>query len=284
MVQKDSQQIQLSDGRTLGYAEYGDLEGKPLFYLHGWPSSRLRPNVYDDIAKKLHIRIISPDRPGYGLSDFKHDRTLLDYPDDLIELANHLKLKKFAVMGVSGGGPYAAVCAYKISERITKTGIVVGLGPTYIPHILDDMPFIPKLGWSNYSRFPLLATLGSMYRLFVEKYSFGILQKFDWVGNDREILEKIRHEWKEMNQESWRQGYQGAEKDLLLYTSDWGFAIDTIKAPVYLWYGQADKNINLGTANYYHSHIKGSKLTIYPGEGHLISISHAEEIFKTLVS
>lgn len=284
-MSKVSQTITLSDGRKLGYAEYGDAKGKPVLFLHGWPSSRLRSSVYDRIGKEIHVRIVSPDRPGYGLSDFKNDRTLLEYADDIVELANQLNLKKFAVVGVSGGGPYAAVCAYKIPQRITKTGIVVGLGPTYIPHILDGMPFVYKIGWLNYSRFPIIAKLGSIYRMIVDKYSFGLIKRFDFRGGkDAEILKEIKNEWAVISKETWRQGYKGAEKDLLLYTSDWGFSLKNIKGNVYLHYGESDKNINLGTARYYKSQIKGSKLIIYPNEGHLISMTHAREILETLVN
>src|SRR3990170_989632 len=88
-------QIHLNDGRKLGFAQYGDLKGKPVFYFHGWPASRLSAKIYDDLAKKLYVRIISPDRPGFGLSDYKKDRTLLDWPDDVLALADFLKIKKF---------------------------------------------------------------------------------------------------------------------------------------------------------------------------------------------
>jgi len=284
-MSKISNTITLSDGRKLGYAEYGNPKGKPLIYLHGWPSSRLRSGINDKQAKEVSVRIISPDRPGYGLSDYKENRTLLGYTDDIVELANKLKIKKFAIVGVSGGGPYAATLAYKIPNRITKMGIVVGLGPTYISHILDGTPWIYKISWLNYSKFPLIAKLGSIYRMIVDKYSFGILSQFDMRGgDDSKLLKELKDEWKVLSQETWRKGYKGAEKDLLLYTSDWGFKVKDIKSKVYLWYGEKDLNINLGTAKYYHSQIKGSKLTIYPSEGHLISITHAKEIFKTLTS
>lgn len=176
--------ITLSDGRKVCYGEYGDPKGKPLIFFHGWPSSRLRGTTLDRQAKEAKVRLIAPDRPGYGFSDYKEDRTLLSYADDVRELANKLKLKKFSVVGVSGGGPYAAAIAYKLPKRITKTGIVVGLGPTYIPHILDDMFWMYKIGWLNYSRFPIAAKLGSMYRMIVDKYSIGILTRFDMTGGN----------------------------------------------------------------------------------------------------
>jgi pimeloyl-ACP methyl ester carboxylesterase len=81
----------------------------------------------------LEVRLIAVDRPGYGMSDAKRGRTLLDWPDDVIELADALSLEKFAVMGVSGGGPYGLSCAFKIPERLTKTVIVGGMGPAIAP-------------------------------------------------------------------------------------------------------------------------------------------------------
>src|SRR4051794_27325018 len=107
----NNQTIILQDGRKLGYAEYGDLEGKPLFYFHGWPVSRLSGKSWDKAAKKLKVRFIAIDRPGIGLSDYKKDRKLLDWDSDVTELADQLKIKKISVLGQSGGGPYAAVCA-----------------------------------------------------------------------------------------------------------------------------------------------------------------------------
>ncbi len=97
--------IFLGDGRRLGYAKYGDPQGQPLIYFHGWPSSQLEARMVEPTALRPHMRIIAPDRPGFGLSDFKPGRKLADWPDDVIELANALELERFAIMGFSGGGP-----------------------------------------------------------------------------------------------------------------------------------------------------------------------------------
>ena len=93
MVSGNNHIINLKDGRKLAYAEYGALAGKPLFFFHGWPVSRLSGRIAKKAAKKLGIRIISPDRPGYGLSDFKKDRKLLDWAKDVLELADRLRIK-----------------------------------------------------------------------------------------------------------------------------------------------------------------------------------------------
>lgn len=112
----NSRTIKLKVGRKLGFIEYGDPKGKPLFFFHGWPGSRYSGKETDIAAKKLGVRVISTDRPGIGLSDFQKDRRLLDWSDDVVELADYLGIKRFSLMGVSGGGPYVAVCAYKTNK------------------------------------------------------------------------------------------------------------------------------------------------------------------------
>ena len=280
--------IKLRDGRLFGYAVFGDPNGKPLFYFHGWPTSRLQAQVTDASAKKLKIRIISVDRPGYGLSDFKKNRTLLDWPDDVVELADQLKINKFAVMGVSGGGPYAAACAYKIPKRLTKVEIIVGLAPTYIPGLLDGMSWVFRVGWESYPRFPIARTIGAWLNFFYARYSPGLgLNRFLFgAKTDRKLYSdpKIRKIAKENYKEAFRQGYKGAELDLKLYTSDWGFKLKDIKVKVWLFYGEDDKNVSLEMGKYYASQIPNNKLTIYQREGHLISRTHVKEILKTLTT
>ena len=104
VTERTNQQINLRDGRSLGYAEYGAPEGKPVFYFHGFPSCRLDwlLSDSDDSAAELNARIIAVDRPGTGLSDFKRGREILDWPDDVIELADVLQVDRFAVLAFLG--------------------------------------------------------------------------------------------------------------------------------------------------------------------------------------
>lgn len=277
--------IRLKDGRILGFAQYGDLKGKPVFYFHGWPASRLSAAIYDDLAKKIHVRIIAPDRPGFGMSEYKKDRTLLDWPDDVIALADKLKIKKFAVMGVSGGGPYAAVCAYRIPQRLTKVGIVVGLSPIYGKDALNGVMWISKIGWANFEKNPLLRTFSSFFQFLNARYGLHLgLHRFLWGRADKKLFNNpaLRRREKESSREAFRQGFLGPRLDLKLYTTDWKFDLKDIRAKVFLWYGESDENVSLNMGKYYASQIPKSKLKIYLREGHLISVTHAQEILKTL--
>src|SRR5690606_31033153 len=121
--------IALRDGRTLGYAEYGVADGKPVLVFHGSPGTRLQVRAAHRPARARGIRIIAPDRPGLGLSSRLPGRRIADWPDDVCELVDALGIDRFPVIGVSGGGPYAAACAWRLPGRVARAGIVSGVGP-----------------------------------------------------------------------------------------------------------------------------------------------------------
>lgn len=283
-----SEVIKLSDGRNLSYSEFGDPHGQALLYFHGWPTSRLQAQSYHQLAKKLKIRIISIDRPGYGLSTFKENRELLDWPNDILELTNQLKINKFSIIGISGGGPYAAVCAHKIPQRLKKVAIVVGLAPTYVKGLLNGTSTLSKFAWKNYAKYPLLRKFSALLHYLNAKYgpSLGLHRFMFGAKADKKILSdiKVRKMVKNAYQEAFKNGYKGVELDLKLYTNDWGFNLKSIKSKIFLYYGGDDKNVSVKMGKYYAMQIKNSKLTIYQGEGHLISRTHAREILTELIN
>ncbi|MDH3716432.1 MAG: alpha/beta hydrolase, partial [Gammaproteobacteria bacterium] len=151
--------IRLPDERRLAYAEYGDADGSPVFVFHGLPGSRLSWGLLPGKPFPPGLRIVAPDRPGYGRSDPKPRRTLLDWADDVAELADALDIRKFAVVGVSGGGPGALACAFRMPERLNAVGVVASAAPTNAPGVFEGMSktnrFFMKLAW----RVPWLSSL-----------------------------------------------------------------------------------------------------------------------------
>jgi pimeloyl-ACP methyl ester carboxylesterase len=128
-MERIDRQIQLHDGRKLGYSEFGDPFGFPIINNHGGLVGRLDITPAYEIAKELGVRIISPDRPGLGLSDPKVERTLLSWADDIKQLADQLELEQFGVIGWSMGGQYALACAYQLTDRVTAAAIIAGAVP-----------------------------------------------------------------------------------------------------------------------------------------------------------
>jgi len=117
-------------------------------------------------------------------------------------------------------------------------------------------------------------------------YTFGLQHFFFGAKADGLVYRdpSVKASVLESCREAFRQGFEGPAWDLKLYSDNWGFDIGKIRTKTYLWYGEDDRNVTLAMARYYHKKIKGSTLTIYPGEGHLISVTHASEILQTLIS
>jgi pimeloyl-ACP methyl ester carboxylesterase len=272
----------------LGYGEYGAPEGKPVFYLHGHPGSRLDwPSFVDldDSAAELNVRIIAIDRPGHGLSDFKRDRTILDWPDDLIELADALQVDRFAVLGCSGGGPYAAACAFKISEGLTATAIVSGMGPVEAPGAKDgDSWTYPGKGSVARRLILILTDMG------LRKKPDQFLAKMEEAleGPDKqlclnkpEILKGIGDTFAE----ALRPGIAGAHYEAGLYTRPWGFRLADITAEVHLWHGEQDPNVLVSVGRYVADAIPNCHATFLENEGHMTLVyTHVRDILRTLVA
>ena len=131
--------IRLQDGRLLGYAEYGDPDGQPLFFFHGTPGSRVEGRLNAEAAAAANVHLIAPDRPGFGLSDFQPGRSIADWADDVAQLADALGFDHFGVLGASGGGPPVIACALELPERLTTAGIVAGVGPADAAEATEGM-------------------------------------------------------------------------------------------------------------------------------------------------
>lgn len=280
----------LTDGRVLGYRLSGDPQGKPFFTFHGLPGSRMEGMLFDEAAKRLGVKIITPDRPGYGLSTYQPERSLVEWGRDVVQLADILGLDTFGIIGISGGAPCALSCAYTIPKRIKTIGIICGLGPVYQPQLLKDMRFTIRLGFSMARRTPrLLSFLYGLPVYCVAKTSpsltlFAVALQNG--GIDRKVLADHTNHQKMLliTREAFRQGVKGALKDMALYMRDWGFPLEAIKHKVMIWHGDQDKIVPLSHGHYYHAHLPGAMLNVIAGEAHFsLPIRQAENILQQLL-
>lgn len=285
-----NQQFTLPDGRRLGYDEHGELDGHPIFYFHGTPSARVEWAFFatPELVQSLHLRVIAVDRPGLGRSDFQSHRRMTDWPQDVCALANHLRLDHFAVIGYSGGSPYAAACAALIPERLSAVGLVGVIGPFDRPELTAGIP-PQNLRFLNASRDrPWLARLiqrmmSLLARLAPDRMIAQALTALPLPDQLVLAQPKARQAFLTMLQEAVRSGTRGPQVDSALMVSPWGFDPTTISIPVYLWKGAKDQNAPLAMAHYLSGAIPLSRLTVYPDDGHLsIIANHAEEIFTTI--
>lgn len=291
MIANTELTIRLPDGRRLGYAEYGDPEGKPVLHFHGTPDSRLEGTLADvsEAATRLGVRLILPDRPGIGLSDFKPGRTVLDWPDDVLALADALGLERYAIMGLSGGGPYAAACAYKIPQRISRVGIISGVAPPEIPGAMDLLNKTSdgqavQLG----AKSPLLLRLALAYTVFQfrrDPYKVVAQTLAEVSPPDRAALKRseVVETVVRMTGGAFAQGGRGAAWDYTLFSRPWGFSLADIRLPVYLWHGEEDWTCPVEMGRYAAENIPGCTAKFYPGEGHIsLVVNHFAEILAVV--
>jgi pimeloyl-ACP methyl ester carboxylesterase len=281
-------ELRLRDGRRLAYAEYGDPQGKPVFFFHGTPGSRLFHHPDTSVAASTGARIIAIDRPGFGRSDFKLGRTLLDWPDDVVELADALNIERFAVMGYSGGGPYAAVCALKIPDRLTAAGLVSSMAPLDNPHLTRGMHGVGHMFFSLDRHVPPLAKLGcwlmcTSWRHNPELYYKSQINGLLHSEKAQILLPKMRTMLTTDFLEAVRAGTQGISWDLALLAQPWGFHLHAITTDVFLWHGESDTQTPLAMGKRLASAIPHCRATFFPGEGHWAIYSHWQEILTALV-
>ena len=278
--------VQLPDGRQIGFQEYGDREGSPVFFFHGWIGSRLDFAPNDAVARELGVRVISVDRPGCGSSDFQEHRRLLDWPDDVSVLADALGLDKFAVCGHSFGGPYVAACAYQLPGRITSAAIVAGISPLSFKGATRGMPGFVRLAlWLGGSApvltRPYVALMGRMVKNpdAIAKGIGSLLPDDELALLDTPRFDGFFDNFGEMV----KNGSQGAYWDARTFLGEWGFECEDIEIPVSLFYGTVDQNVPIQMGEYYRDEIPNSEATFYEGEGHFIMYSHADEILSRLL-
>ncbi|KAL4999942.1 Alpha/Beta hydrolase protein [Aspergillus recurvatus] len=275
---RSNQAFSLRDGRIIGYAEYGNPKGFPLVYLHGFPSSRLEGSAFDDIARGANLRIIAPDRPGYGLSTFQPNRRILNYPRDTQSLMDHLGVSRFAVLGGSGGGPYALACAYSLPhDRLVGVGILAGAGPWAAgrEHISIARRLI-SLAATN-SPTALRALLGGI--VTVGRWGVHTRPATRWLDSwleKQESAEESTLSTEERRQmalamvfEAFAQGGAATVQEAVLLSHDWGFRFeDIVYNKIHLWHGQKDAQSPIEMIRYMAKRLPHCVLREFEGETH----------------
>jgi pimeloyl-ACP methyl ester carboxylesterase len=269
----------LPGGRLLGFAEFGDVGGFPLISFHGWPGSRLQSLRYADAARRAGVRLIAPDRPGFGLSDPMPGRTMLDWPDDVAALAAALGIGEFAVLGVSGGGAYALATAARLADRVTAVGLFSCWGP------LEMLPPCrrPRLGRchptvARHTSRAIVRVLGSVARRH-PRASVSLGHRF-LPRCDREVV--AMPEIAELSARdlatALAQGTGGVFHDALLLAAPWGVDWSRVTAPVRLWHGERDTIAPVEAARALANHLPHCRATFLRGEGHYAVVPRAAEL------
>jgi pimeloyl-ACP methyl ester carboxylesterase len=281
--------MDLRDGRELAWLETGKARGTPVFMFHGTPGSRLQVSFDEKTIAASGVRFIAPDRPGYGHSTFHRGRTLLDWAADVAALADHLRIERFAVAGISGGGPHAAVCAAQLGDRISVAGIVSGVGPLDDPELSASMDGMNRGLAAMAARAPAVLTPLFFTQVLVMRHwpeRALSAAKRQMAEPDQTVVERpdVRAAFIEDARRASATAAQAAAQDFVLFVRDWGFRLQDIQVPVHVWHGDVDKNVPFAQGEFVARQIPGAEFHPCPGEGHLLAVDHLGEILQTVAS
>lgn len=268
---------EVSTGRRLAWNEYGDPNGFPVMYYHGWPSSRLQARLVHHLAHERCLRIIAMDRPGIGRSTFEPQRTLDSWPRLIEQFANALQIEKFGQLGVSGGGPYVLACAARIPERVVGSvvlggavlieetlGGLRGLHPAY--RLLIPLRKLPGAWFSPMFR---LTNWAARLNLTKPPLSWALLSL---GAEDRELLLKFP-DLRKVLTESFSEAIRssagcGVMADAEIYFQSLGIALNTVHHPIRYWHGGDDRNIPVAMVREFTRKIAGAELVVDEELGH----------------
>lgn len=281
--------VRLSDGRALSWAEYGDPRGEPLFFHHGIPSSRIAAAVMADGARRAGVRLIAPERPGFGYSDPLPKRSILDWPSDLRQLADYLEFERFSVAGISAGLPYTLACALKMPERLSRVALISGLGAIDSSEVLEGMSYEWRLIYTLFLKSKRLASL------WMRGYGRSVQKRPDRVvaeqikrmppvdgavlGSEPTLTNRVTD-----LREAFRQGPAAAGDEARCHLEPWGFELSQVDVPVTLWHGMLDESHPIQMGRRIASELPDCRPIYVDGVGSLGFIEHAESIFNALFS
>jgi pimeloyl-ACP methyl ester carboxylesterase len=282
--------IGLDDGRRLGFAEFGEHRGRPVFWLHGTPGARRQiPQAARVLASELGLRLIGVDRPGVGASTAHLYENVLEFAADLEELADRLDLADFGLIGLSGGGPYVLSAAYTMPDRVRAAVILGGVAPAVGPEAANGgivslaarfQPALAKL------RGPLaLGISGLVWAIRPAANSAVSLYARVSPEGDRRLLG--RPEFRAMFLDDLlngsKLGLRAPIYDAVLFGRDWGFQVADVTVPVVWWHGDADHIIPFRHGQHMVSLLPDVRLRVQPGESHLGGLGEAEEVLTSLL-
>jgi pimeloyl-ACP methyl ester carboxylesterase len=277
--------MQLEQGRSLSWQEYGKSTGYPVFYFHGLPGSRVEAESADAAARELGVRIIAVDRFGYGDSRSADGFGFFKFSDALAQLAQALKLNTFSLLGFSGGVPYALACAFNLGKQIDKIAIVAS--PAEFSTPVMKAHYNPQ----SIPLFELAAADTELARQQIEPLAQSPEATLQYMlsnisTDDQRLFSQARyHDSYAKNMTvALNQGAEGTVCDLNQLGLPWPFDVRALRLPVSIWHGEEDPICGAAIADYLADTISGSCLHILHGKGHFFLFEHWHEVLSDLVN
>jgi pimeloyl-ACP methyl ester carboxylesterase len=254
----ETQIVRTPDRRSLAFCEWGDPDGAPLFFLHGSPGSRLLRSVNGEYERHA-IRAVTYDRPGYGLSSRQPRHRVADAAGDIQTIADHLGLAKFAVVGVSAGGPYALAVAAELPGRVTRCATIVGVGPPDA----GDLDFLANMSAEEIEDFHADQQGVEPAHDVLSRKVQGVIE---WVQSLPDMPERIKAMLTEAFGAAIAPGPGGFIDDNYALAHPWGITLGAIGCPVTILTAQDDVS-STTHGRWLADHVPSANLITVPG-GH----------------
>lgn len=247
-------ELTLPDGRRLAYTDTGG-RGAPVLYMHGIPGSRMPDALFVQLAGQMNLRLITPERPGFGLSTHDPGRSIRSWAADVHTLLAGLFIRKTALLGHAGGVPYALSVASALPDRVTRVALVSGFTP--------DASVTP---------FPDDALRERAAALASERPTDSVM--------DRMIVATLAGR----EDGDYVAGVAGYLLDYALLADDWGLPLHDIHSPAAVWHGENDERYPLATAGALADALPHARLFTIPDAGHRLPAMAWRSIFRGLTS
>jgi pimeloyl-ACP methyl ester carboxylesterase len=292
LTDREKQTITLSDGRILGFAEYGKPNGYPVLYFHGFPGSRMEGKFFEEGLQQTNLRFICTDRPGIGLSSIQSNRTLHDWAKDIQELVRHLNISKYALFGLSGGVPYALACAYYGNPaNVVFSLLISGIAPIknqvkYFSRVFRIGLWLAK-NFPNFLAWIIKKLLAKQFQT-PEKSMKNIIKHINDLRPEDKALfsdERLIPIFAGDYFHAFIQGSKGSTQDLHIYSKPWGFDLKKISTdiPIYIAHGMRDQTIPIEMSQYLEAQFPHSVVQYYQDEAHFSGVFHHLHEFVTLI-
>lgn len=266
--------VELSDGRRLTYSSTGPDRGSPVLYMHGAIGSPVRRSVpLEQLTTELDVRYLMVNRPGFAGSDLAPGRTIRSFAADIAEFADALGLDRFAIAGVSAGGPYALACAHELGERVTAVAACSSLSPLCAPHATPGMRKHIRAALLVLAHAPRVCGSFGDAALPLLRSNPGLLRHIIALGASRADQAVIAEPAeREAAVDSFlgatAAGVRGMVADYLVYSRAWGFSPAAITTEVHVWHGMADALVPVEHALQLAASLPSCRAFFDPDEGH----------------
>ena len=230
------------------------------------------------------LRWISPDKPGYGGSDYQRKRSLTSWADDLAALAGHLGLDRFALAGESGGGPFTLAAARQLAGRVSVVALIAAVGPSGPAERAGMKASIRVMGWIARNA-PALNTvqIAAMRRELASPARRERSLQRELAAAPEAAHVGLRIEY-EAVADALRQGTRATVQELALIERPWGFPLSEVKTPVHLWHGALDRNVPIASARRLARELPDATLHVSDSSEHDVGLDRNGEIMSVLAS